>query len=84
MKTIQLKATKNGTDYVSVNFIEYGKRVGGFNAAVKTVKRIAESGFMGEYGLTAVNNYIDQVGETQIIADMKARAERKAGDKFTL
>ena len=77
MKQLQIKATKNGTDYVSVNFLQDDKRVGGFNASIKAVKAIALGGFMGELGINAVDSYINETGAEQIIADMKRRAESK-------
>lgn len=82
MKQITIKQTKNGTDYVNINFQEDGKRIGGFNASIKVVKSLSESGFLGDLGLDAVNNYIDSVGMETIIEDMRARAMKKAS--FTL
>ena len=82
MKQLQIKATKNGTDYVSVNFLTGDKRVGGFNASIKAVKAIALGGFMGELGINAVDAYINDVGAEQIIADMKIRADKK--NNFTI
>jgi len=82
MKQLQIKATKNGTDYVSVNFLENDKRIGGFNASIKAVKAIALGGFMGELGINAVDSYIDSVGREQIIEDMMARASKK--NNFTI
>jgi hypothetical protein len=82
MKQLQIKPTKNGTDYVSVNFLEDDKRIGGFNASIKAVKAIALGGFMGELGINAVDSYIDSVGREQIIEDMKARASKK--NNFTI
>ena len=77
MKQLSIKATKNGTDYVSVNFLENDKRVGGFNASIKAVKAIALGGFMGELGINAVDAYIEEIGADTIVADMKRRAEKK-------
>lgn len=82
MKQLQIKATKNGTDYVSVNFLENDKRIGGFNASIKAVKAIALGGFMGELGINAVDSYIESVGREQIIEDMRARASKK--NNFTI
>lgn len=83
-QAIEIKATKNGTDYVSVNFIDNKKRIGGFNAAIKTVKKLSQAGFFGAIGLDAVNNYIEEIGVDKIIEDMKNRAAKKSKDKFTL
>ena len=82
MKQLQIKATKNGTDYVSVNFLTDEKRVGGFNASIKAVKAIALGGFMGELGINAVDAYINEIGADTIIEDMKRRADKK--NSFTI
>jgi len=84
MKQLEIKSTKNGTDYVSVNFITDGKRVGGFNAAAKTVKALADNGFLGKLGVEAVASYISQVTPEKIVADMIARDERKGKGKYSL
>ncbi len=78
MKQITIKQTKNGTDYVNINFQENGKRVGGFNASIKVVKSLSEAGFLGELGVDAVTTYIDSVGHDTIIEDMRRRALSKA------
>ena len=84
MKTMEIKATKNGTDYVSMNFLQDGKRIGGFNSAIKTVKSLADAGFLGKLGLEAVTDYISTVTPEQIIADMKARDEKKGKNKYSI
>lgn len=77
MKQILLSATKNGTDYVTVNFKESGKRIGGFNASIFTVKKLAANGFLGALGEKAVNEYIDCQTIAKILKDSQDREDRK-------
>lgn len=77
MKQILLSATKNGTDYVTVNFKEDGKRIGGFNASIFTVKKLAQNGFLGSLGDKAVNEYIECQTIAKILKDSQDREDRK-------
>ena len=80
-KSLRMKAscsaTKNGTDYVTVNFKESGKRIGGFNASIFTVKKLAANGFLGALGEKAVNEYIDCQTIAKILKDSQDREDRK-------
>ena len=80
-KQLEIKATKNGTDYVSLNFLNAGKRVGGFNASISTVQDLADQGFLGQLGIDAVAQYSNEVSPETIFQDsikrQKATMERK-------
>lgn len=76
-KSIMLKRTQNGTDYVMLSCLLDGKRVAGFGSKIKPLQAMVENGFLGTAGQKALASYIEEHGKETIEADMLRRAQKK-------
>ena len=65
-KQIVLKPSLKAIDYVMVEFMASGEKVGSYGSTIQRIKKTIDSGFFGTQGQRAMDAYIELHGKEAI------------------